>query len=189
MDGDELQRLMMAYQAGSLEAFERIYTSLAAPVLGYLTALCRERAHAEDLLQESFLQVHRSRHTYRARPAAAPVGIRNCPSRLAHGSPDALAAPADGIRAAGAAGARRRRASRRSRRVAPRARRDPAGSPRSTAPPSRLGIQLCRDRSAARYSRGCRQAAIESGHGRSPEHPETIMTLRSLTRVRRYGDR
>jgi RNA polymerase sigma-70 factor (ECF subfamily) len=65
VDGDELQRLMTAYQAGSLESFERIYATLAPPVLGYLTSLCRERAHAEDLLQESFLQVHRSRHTYR----------------------------------------------------------------------------------------------------------------------------
>jgi RNA polymerase sigma-70 factor, ECF subfamily len=65
VDGDELQRLMTAYQGGSLEAFEGIYATLAVPVLGYLTSLCRERAHAEDLLQESFLQVHRSRHTYR----------------------------------------------------------------------------------------------------------------------------
>ena len=66
MDGDDLERLMTAYQAGSLDAFERIYAALAPPVLGYLTSLSRDRSHAEDLVQESFLQVHRSRHTYRA---------------------------------------------------------------------------------------------------------------------------
>src|SRR5262249_49137170 len=63
---------MTAYQAGSLESFERLYATLAPPILGYLTSLCRERAHAEDLLQESFLQVHRSRHTYRTELPVRP---------------------------------------------------------------------------------------------------------------------
>ena len=40
MDGDdELRRLMTAYQAGSLEAFERVYVALATPVLGYTAAV------------------------------------------------------------------------------------------------------------------------------------------------------
>ena len=110
MDGDELQRLMTAYQAGSLEAFERIYGSLAAPVLGYLTSLCRERAHAEDLLQESFLQVHRSRHTYRPELPLRPWVFAIARHVWLMDLPDAFAAAGDGDRAAGAAGARRRRA-------------------------------------------------------------------------------
>lgn len=65
MEPEELEQLMTAYQAGALEAFERLYALLAPPLLGYLTALCRDRAHAQDLLQDAFLQVHRSRHTYR----------------------------------------------------------------------------------------------------------------------------
>ena len=37
----------------------------APPLLGYLTSLCRDRSQAHDLLQDAFLQIHRSRHTYR----------------------------------------------------------------------------------------------------------------------------
>jgi RNA polymerase sigma-70 factor, ECF subfamily len=62
---DELQELMAAYQAGSIEAFERLYVTLAPALLGYLSSLVRDRSHAQDLLQEAFLQLHRSRHTYR----------------------------------------------------------------------------------------------------------------------------
>jgi RNA polymerase sigma-70 factor (ECF subfamily) len=65
VDPEELRQLMTAYQAGSLHAFERLYAALASPMLGYLASLCRNRAHAQDLLQETFLQIHRSRHTYR----------------------------------------------------------------------------------------------------------------------------
>jgi RNA polymerase sigma-70 factor, ECF subfamily len=65
VDQDELRQLMTAYQAGSLHAFERLYTVLASPLLAYLIALCRDRAHAQDLLQETFLQIHRSRRAYR----------------------------------------------------------------------------------------------------------------------------
>ena len=65
MDQDELRQLMTAYQAGSLHAFERLYGALAPPLLAYLASLCRDRTHAQDLLQETFLQIHRSRRTYR----------------------------------------------------------------------------------------------------------------------------
>jgi RNA polymerase sigma-70 factor (ECF subfamily) len=56
---------MSAYQAGSIEAFERLYIMLAPALLGYLSSLVRDRSRAQDLLQDSFLQIHRSRHTYR----------------------------------------------------------------------------------------------------------------------------
>jgi RNA polymerase sigma-70 factor (ECF subfamily) len=65
VEQDELRRLMTAYQAGALEAFERLYAALAPPLLAYLTALSRDRVHAHDLLQEAFLQIHRSRRAYR----------------------------------------------------------------------------------------------------------------------------
>jgi RNA polymerase sigma-70 factor, ECF subfamily len=65
VDQDELRQLMTAYQAGSLHAFERLYAGLAPPLLAYLASLCRDRSHAQDLLQETFLQIHRSRRTYR----------------------------------------------------------------------------------------------------------------------------
>ena len=52
---------MAEYQAGSAEAFDRLHDALAPGLKAYLTALARDSARADDLLQETFLQVHRSR--------------------------------------------------------------------------------------------------------------------------------
>ncbi len=56
---------MIRYQAGELEGFERLYERLAPRLRAWLA---RQRvdlgADVDDLLQESFLQIHRSRHTY-----------------------------------------------------------------------------------------------------------------------------
>jgi RNA polymerase sigma-70 factor, ECF subfamily len=65
VDPERLRQLMTAYQSGSLAAFEGLYAELCTSLLGYLAALSRDRARAEDLLQETFLQIHRSRHAYR----------------------------------------------------------------------------------------------------------------------------
>jgi RNA polymerase sigma-70 factor (ECF subfamily) len=63
---------MTGYQAGSMEAFERLYAALAPRLLGYLAWLARDAGLAQDLLQETFLQLHRSRHVYRADLAVRP---------------------------------------------------------------------------------------------------------------------
>ena len=55
---------MVEYQAGRLEAFDRVYAAIAEPLRRYLTSLARDSVEAQDLLQEAFLQIHRSRHTY-----------------------------------------------------------------------------------------------------------------------------
>ncbi len=60
----DLQALMVAYQAGRVEAFDALYAGLAAEVRGYLLALCRDAARADDLVQETFLRLHRARATY-----------------------------------------------------------------------------------------------------------------------------
>jgi RNA polymerase sigma-70 factor (ECF subfamily) len=60
----ELGEAMVAYQRGNMEAFETIYSALAGALRGYLGALARDRALADDLAQETFLQLHRVRHTY-----------------------------------------------------------------------------------------------------------------------------
>ena len=65
MDPERLRQLMTAFQAGSLAAFEGLYAELCTSLRGYLAALSRDRARADDLLQETFLQIHRSRHAYR----------------------------------------------------------------------------------------------------------------------------
>lgn len=68
----DLAGRMVAYQRGELSAFESIYRALAPRLRGYLVSLTRNAAIAEDLLQESFLQLHRSRHTYVPGRAVAP---------------------------------------------------------------------------------------------------------------------
>jgi RNA polymerase sigma-70 factor (ECF subfamily) len=55
---------MAAYQAGEARGFEQLFAALAGPLLGFLRATLRDAARAEDLLQETFLQLHRARHTY-----------------------------------------------------------------------------------------------------------------------------
>ncbi len=59
-----LVELMIAYQRGELEAFEGLFSALAVGLRNYLASLARSVDRADDLLQETFLQVHRSRHTY-----------------------------------------------------------------------------------------------------------------------------
>jgi RNA polymerase sigma-70 factor (ECF subfamily) len=61
---DDLPRLMLAYQGGDGEAFAALYARLASPLLGFLHSLARDRSLAQDLLQETFLQLHRARATY-----------------------------------------------------------------------------------------------------------------------------
>jgi RNA polymerase sigma-70 factor, ECF subfamily len=61
---DELPLLMLAYQGGDPIAFDYLYTVLAPGLLGYLRSLTRDRQRAEDLLQETFMQLHKARATY-----------------------------------------------------------------------------------------------------------------------------
>jgi RNA polymerase sigma-70 factor (ECF subfamily) len=63
---------MMRYQAGSIEAFQEIYAEVAPGVRRYLLHLCRASEIADDLLQETFLQLHRSRAAYNAKYAVRP---------------------------------------------------------------------------------------------------------------------
>jgi RNA polymerase sigma-70 factor (ECF subfamily) len=56
--------LMQGYLDGRLEAFDGVYAALSGRIRGYLLSQCRDAARADDLLQETFLQMHRSRRTY-----------------------------------------------------------------------------------------------------------------------------
>ncbi len=67
MKGDEspdLEGLMLRYQGGDTDAFAELYGALAGPVGRYLRGFVRDPATVEDLVQDTFLQIHRSRHTY-----------------------------------------------------------------------------------------------------------------------------
>jgi len=72
-EGDqELRALMMRYQGGSLEAFQEMYAQLAPGVRRYLSHLAGGSEIADDLLQETFLQMHRSRAAYNPKYAVRP---------------------------------------------------------------------------------------------------------------------
>jgi len=60
----ELCRLMAGYLDGRIDAFDRLYVALAPRLRSYLLKQCRDRALADDLVQATFLQLHRSRRTY-----------------------------------------------------------------------------------------------------------------------------
>lgn len=65
-----LRDSMLAYQSGRADGFELLYASLAPLLRRYLLSLARDGVRAEDLVQETFLQIHRSRRSY---SAAHPV--------------------------------------------------------------------------------------------------------------------
>ncbi len=60
----QLRELMGAYQSGRFEAFDDLYDAIAPALRRYLLSHARDGAKADDLVQETFLQLHRARHTY-----------------------------------------------------------------------------------------------------------------------------
>jgi RNA polymerase sigma-70 factor, ECF subfamily len=60
----ELCRHMEAYLEGRIEAFDALYEALAGRVRRFQLSLSRDASLADDLTQETFLQMHRSRRTY-----------------------------------------------------------------------------------------------------------------------------
>lgn len=63
-DEDELVELMIAYQAGRLDAFERVYLALADDLRRYFVVVARDATIAQDLVQDTFMEMHRARRTY-----------------------------------------------------------------------------------------------------------------------------
>ena len=72
-EGDqELRGLLIRHQGGSLEAFQASYAQLAPGVRRYLSHKAGGSEVADDLLQETFLQMHRSRAAYNPAYAVKP---------------------------------------------------------------------------------------------------------------------
>lgn len=72
-DEAELRAIMERYQAGDYGAFEELYGRFAPRLKGYFRRqLLLLGANEEDLVQDTFLQLHRSRHTYLPGRAVAP---------------------------------------------------------------------------------------------------------------------
>jgi RNA polymerase sigma-70 factor, ECF subfamily len=60
----DLRDLMARYQDGDANAFRTLYAEVSPRLLGYLMKMARSRAVADDLLQQTFLKVHRARAAY-----------------------------------------------------------------------------------------------------------------------------
>jgi len=60
----DLRQLMRRYCEGDGQAFRALYARVAAPLHGYLMRLARSRTLADDLLQQTFLKIHRARGAY-----------------------------------------------------------------------------------------------------------------------------
>jgi RNA polymerase sigma-70 factor (ECF subfamily) len=77
-EADRLRALMVAYQAGHIEAFEALHGLLAPQLTRWLRSQAGDPAQVDDLVQETFLQMHRARHTYDPSYPVAPWAFAIC---------------------------------------------------------------------------------------------------------------
>ena len=56
---------MQAYTNGDVDAFASLYAPFAGRLRSYFLNRCRDSTLADDLLQDTFLQIHKSRCRYR----------------------------------------------------------------------------------------------------------------------------
>jgi len=59
------EELMLSYQGGDEEAFDRLYDRYHRRIYNFLLHLAGDRARAQDLFQMVFLSLHRHRRRYR----------------------------------------------------------------------------------------------------------------------------
>lgn len=69
---DELPGLMVRYQRGEVAAIEELVRRLSPGLLRFFSFSRISQSEAEDLLQNCWLRIHRSRHTYRASEPVLP---------------------------------------------------------------------------------------------------------------------
>jgi RNA polymerase sigma-70 factor (ECF subfamily) len=72
MAATALDVAMARYADGDEGAFEAIYDDLSPRLYGFLVRQTGDSALAEDLMQQTFLQLHRSRSAFRPGAAALP---------------------------------------------------------------------------------------------------------------------
>lgn len=69
---NQLRDLMIGYQQGEADAVERLVTVLSPRLYRFLSSPQNSREENEDLLQECWMRIHRSRQTYRASEPLLP---------------------------------------------------------------------------------------------------------------------
>lgn len=68
----ELRDLMMRYQRAEARALDELVQRISPPLLRYFGGSRSLQNDAEDLLQECWIRIHRSRHTYRPSEPVMP---------------------------------------------------------------------------------------------------------------------
>ena len=71
-DSGRLDELMAGYQRGDARAVTELVEQLSPKLLRFLAGPLQTRAHAEDMLQECWLRIHKARHTYRPSTPVLP---------------------------------------------------------------------------------------------------------------------
>jgi RNA polymerase sigma-70 factor, ECF subfamily len=61
----DLERLMKRYQSGDVAAANELVDRLSGKLHLFFSSQMGSRAQADDMLQETWLRIHRARHTYR----------------------------------------------------------------------------------------------------------------------------
>jgi RNA polymerase sigma-70 factor, ECF subfamily len=68
----DLDRWMQRYQEGDPEAPHALVTAISPGLLRFFRSQAASRAQADDLLQDTWLRIHRVRHTYRRSEPVLP---------------------------------------------------------------------------------------------------------------------
>ena len=72
LDEEALRELMVRYQQADPDAADELIRRLSPVLFGFLSGPTHSRADTEDLVQECWLRIHKSRHTYRAAEPVLP---------------------------------------------------------------------------------------------------------------------
>jgi RNA polymerase sigma-70 factor, ECF subfamily len=72
IDDVELRTLMMRYQSADAEALDELVRRVSPPLFRYFNSSRFGRNDAEDMMQDCWMRIHRSRHTYRSSEPVMP---------------------------------------------------------------------------------------------------------------------
>jgi RNA polymerase sigma-70 factor, ECF subfamily len=72
IDDRELRDLMTRYQNADADALDELVKRISPPLLRYFGSSRTRGNDAEDLLQDCWIRIHRSRHTYRSSDPVMP---------------------------------------------------------------------------------------------------------------------
>lgn len=92
------EALMDAYRAGDLRAFDALFARHAAAIYRFFFRSFRDAAVCEDLLQITFLNMHRGRETFRTVDERAPTASENGGNSAGDDGPTSTGASTAGVR-------------------------------------------------------------------------------------------